>query len=70
MLESKNITRDRYLVLNYPEDFSASLDQLGSWMKSGKIDTIETVSEGLEKAPEAFVGMMEGKNIGKQIVKV
>lgn len=39
-------------------------------MSSGAIDYRETVTEGLENAPEAFIGLFEGENIGKQLVHV
>jgi hypothetical protein len=36
----------------------------------GRIKYRETVAEGLESAPRAFVGMLKGQNLGKQLVKV
>ncbi|MCZ6507453.1 MAG: NADP-dependent oxidoreductase, partial [Acidobacteria bacterium] len=44
---------------------------LGSrWLTEGKIKYRESVAEGLESAPAAFIGMLEGKNFGKQIVRL
>ncbi|KAJ3299540.1 hypothetical protein HK104_008515 [Borealophlyctis nickersoniae] len=43
---------------------------VGKYVKEGKIIYKEHVVEGVEKAPEAFVGMLKGANTGKQIVKV
>ncbi|XP_013381512.1 prostaglandin reductase 2-like [Lingula anatina] len=70
LLKTKNITRDRFLVLNYPEKFEAAIVQLVEWYMSGKLKVKETVTEGLENAGRAFVSMMNGGNIGKQIVHV
>ncbi|XP_058017958.1 prostaglandin reductase 2 [Ahaetulla prasina] len=68
--KSRNITRERFLVLNYMEKFSASTLQLCQWIKEGKLKVKETVVEGLENIGAAFVSMMSGGNIGKQIVLV
>ena len=40
------------------------------WMEHGKLKWRETVVDGIEKLPEAFISLMEGGNIGKQLVKV
>ncbi|XP_071951667.1 prostaglandin reductase 2-like isoform X2 [Antedon mediterranea] len=70
LLCTRDITRERFLVLNYIERFQASILQLNKWYKMGKIKCRETVTHGLSKVPEAFIGMMSGRNIGKQIVCV
>jgi NADPH-dependent curcumin reductase CurA len=43
---------------------------MSEWFKAGKIKYVEDVIEGLESAPEAFIGLMEGKNFGKLIVRI
>uniref|UniRef100_A0A8C6XZJ1 Prostaglandin reductase 2 n=1 Tax=Naja naja TaxID=35670 RepID=A0A8C6XZJ1_NAJNA len=68
--KSRNITRERFLVLNYMEKYSASTLQLCQWIKEGKLKVKETIVEGLENIGAAFVSMMSGGNIGKQIVLV
>ncbi|XP_070614269.1 prostaglandin reductase 2 isoform X4 [Erythrolamprus reginae] len=68
--KSRNITRERFLVLNYMEKYTASTLQLCQWIKEGKLKVKETVVEGLENIGAAFVSMMSGGNIGKQIVLV
>jgi NADPH-dependent curcumin reductase CurA len=40
------------------------------WIKAGKIKYREQMVEGLESAPEAFNGLLEGKNFGKVVIKV
>ena len=47
-----------------------ALRDLGEWVAAGKIHYRETVSEGLRSAPRAFLGMLRGENLGKQLVKV
>ena len=69
-LRLKNITRDRFLVLNYMEKFASAKEQLEAWVREGKLKYRETIAKGLETTGYAFVSMMRGGNIGKQIVKV
>lgn len=59
-----------FLVTQFSERYEEALKQLGTWLRDGKIKYREDVVDGLENAPAAFIGMMEGKNIGKQLVKV
>jgi hypothetical protein len=40
------------------------------WATEGKLTTRETYVDGFENAPEAFVGLLNGKNIGKMMVRV
>lgn len=70
VLEEKNITRDRFLVLNYVDEFPDAIAQLAKWHKEGQIKYHETVTHGLENTPSAFISMLNGGNIGKQIVHV
>ena len=44
--------------------------KVGAWLREGAIRYREDVTEGLENAPAAFIGMLEGRNFGKQLVRV
>lgn len=63
-------TVEGFLVRDFSERFAQSTRQLGEWVQSGKLEYRETVTEGLENAPDAFLGLFDGENIGKQLVKV
>ena len=52
------------------EHFSAFLRVVAVGVAGGRIRYREDVIDGLEKAPEAFIGMLEGRNFGKLIVRV
>ena len=66
--KERNITRERFLVLNYKDKFEFGILQLSQWFKEGKLKIKETRINGLENMGAAFQSMMTGGNIGKQIV--
>ena len=47
-----------------------ALKDLSGWVASGKLKYRETVAQGLENAPKAFIGLLKGQNFGKQLVKL
>ena len=59
-----------FTVGDYTEDFPTAAADLGKWLAEGKLQYEETIVEGFEKIPEAFLGLFEGTNLGKQLVKV
>jgi NADPH-dependent curcumin reductase CurA len=59
-----------FLVHNYAGRFEEGIQQLAGWMKEKKLEYVETIVEGLENAPKAFIGLFAGENLGKQLVKV
>ncbi len=59
-----------FLVFDFAEHSDQGLAQMADWVRAGKIRFRETVAEGLTSAPQAFLGMMRGENIGKQLVKL
>ena len=50
--------------------FNEFITEMAPWVAQGKIKYREDVVEGLENAPEAFIGLLEGRNFGKLVVKV
>ena len=63
-------TVEGFLVSDFSERFEKATRRLGTWVESGDIQYRETITEGLENAPSAFIGLFEGENVGKQLVKV
>ena len=59
-----------FIVSEHMEIWPEALKELGELVASGKLRPRETVAEGLEAAPEAFLGLLKGRNFGKQLVKL
>jgi len=59
-----------FIVSEHMEVWPAALAELGALVASGKLRARESIAQGLENAPEAFLGLLKGKNFGKQIVKL
>ena len=59
-----------FIVNEHPADWSLALKELGALVGSGQFRPRETVSMGLDSAPQAFLGLLKGQNFGKQLVKL
>ncbi len=59
-----------FIVSEHMEVWPAALTELGSLVATGKLRARESIAQGLENAPEAFLGLLKGKNFGKQLVKL
>jgi NADPH-dependent curcumin reductase CurA len=59
-----------FIVSEHMEVWPEALTELGTLVGTGKLRPRETVAEGLAAAPEAFLGLLKGKNFGKQLVKL
>ncbi len=66
----KRIKAQGFLVFDYAARYDEARRQLGQWVREGKLKYRERVVEGLENAPRAFLEMMRGENIGKQLVRL
>ena len=58
-----------FIVGNYAGKFPEAMQQLSTWLKEGLLTYSETITEGFDHIPQAFIGLFEGKNNGKMIVK-
>jgi NADPH-dependent curcumin reductase CurA len=59
-----------FIISDHFEVWPEALTQLAQWVKEGKIKYRETITQGLENAPAAFIGLFRGENFGKQIIKI
>ena len=67
---SKSLTLRGFINYDLAELYPDFLEEVGAGVRSGAIRYREDIVEGLANAPEAFLGMLEGRNFGKLLVKV
>jgi NADPH-dependent curcumin reductase CurA len=67
---TKRLTLRGFIVLDFDAETDNFLRDVGGWLRDGKLKYREDVIEGLERAPEALIGLLKGRNFGKQVVKV
>ena len=66
----KRLTFRGFIVWDFANQEKEALQQLAIWIKQGKLRYLEDIVDGLENAPEAFIGLFDGKNFGKLVVRV
>ncbi|WP_299624062.1 NADP-dependent oxidoreductase [uncultured Tateyamaria sp.] len=59
-----------FIISNHWDRLPTFLGEVAPKVISGDIKVVEDITEGLENAPSAFIGLLEGKNVGKQLVKL
>ncbi len=66
----KSITLKGFIVSDYMSMQNQFIADVSSWIMAGKIKWEETIFEGIENAPDAFIGLFRGANTGKMLVKL
>ncbi len=60
-----------FLVFEFTDRYEVALKEMSEWIQQGKLKYRETIADGgIEQAPTAFISMLKGGNIGKQLVKI
>jgi leukotriene B4 12-hydroxydehydrogenase/15-oxo-prostaglandin 13-reductase len=67
---TNRIKMQGFIVSDRMELWPKALPELVGWVAGGKIKYRETIAQGLENAPQAFIGLLKGENLGKQLVKL
>ena len=67
---TKRLTVRGFIVSDFNDQREAFTRDVGGWLRDGKIKYKEDVVDGLQNAPQAFLGLLEGRNFGKLLVRV
>ena len=70
LLLMSRLTIEGFIVSEHMQFWPEALKELGSMVAAGKLKYRESVAQGLAAAPEAFLGLLKGRNFGKQVVKL
>jgi NADPH-dependent curcumin reductase CurA len=70
LLLTKSATMRGFIIGDFSEKFPAATEQLTKWLSEDKLTFSETIVEGFDNIPQAFLDLFEGKNKGKMIVKI
>jgi NADPH-dependent curcumin reductase CurA len=70
LLLTNRIKLQGFIVSEHMEIWPEALKELGTLVGTGKLRPRESVAQGIESAPEAFLGLLKGRNFGKQLVKL
>ena len=70
LLLINRIRLEGFIVSEHMDVWPEALKELGALVASGQLHPRESIAQGIESAPEAFLGLLKGKNFGKQLVKL
>jgi NADPH-dependent curcumin reductase CurA len=68
MVVRKRLMLRGFIITDHMQSMGDFMRDVGGWLRDGKLDHRETVVEGIERAPEAFIGLLRGENLGKMLV--
>jgi NADPH-dependent curcumin reductase CurA len=66
----KRLTLRGFIVSDFASQFPAFVADMSGWLREGRIKHREDVTDGLENAPRALIGLLRGENFGKKIIRV
>jgi NADPH-dependent curcumin reductase CurA len=70
MVITKRLTLRGFIITDHQDRLPAMIAEVGGWLREGKLLHAETVVDGLEHAPDAFINLLRGTNTGKMIVRL
>ena len=66
----RRLTVKGFILIDYLAQARKAMEEISGWIADGKLAHAEDVQEGFEKAPETLLRLFQGKNLGKQLLKI
>ena len=70
LIVTKRLRVQGFIVTDHMDRYRAFLEEVGPWVRDGKLVYRETIVDGIDNVPSAFAGLFRGDNIGKMLVRV
>jgi NADPH-dependent curcumin reductase CurA len=70
LVVTKRLRIEGFIIRDHYDRFGEFVTEASEWVRDGRLRYRETVVDGIENAPKAFLGLLRGENIGKMLVKV
>ncbi len=70
LIIGRRLTIRGFIVTDHPEECEEYVGKAIGWLQEGKLTYRESIAEGVESAPQAFIDLLKGRNTGKQIVQL
>jgi len=70
LLIGRRLTIRGFIVTDHPDECEEYVGKAIGWLQEGKLTYRESIAEGVESAPQAFIDLLKGRNMGKQIVQL
>jgi len=70
IIVTKRLTLKGFIVMDFDDQKETAEQELKQWLKDGKIIAAEDILEGIENTPEGLIGLLNGKNKGKRLIKI
>jgi NADPH-dependent curcumin reductase CurA len=70
LIVTKRLRVEGFIVLDHLDRFREFVEEVGPWVRDGKVVYRETIVDGIDNIPSAFAGLFRGDNIGKMLVRV
>jgi NADPH-dependent curcumin reductase CurA len=67
---TKRLRIQGFIIFDHNQRFPEFLAEAGQWLRDGKLQYRETIVDGFENVPSAFLGLFHGENVGKMLVRV
>lgn len=70
LMVGRRLQMQGFIVTDHPEACDEYVRKAVGWLKAGKLTCQETITKGIENAPQAFIDLLQGRNTGKQVVQL